>query len=364
MKWKALVVITFFILQSATPAFIEGEKSRYRYTTHYIFENRGEKTYVLSEEEATVPLFWDNKWQIIEISNYSSPVRDIGEDSDGNPIGLVELPLSIEPNSNVSFFLTYEIESREKPRKTVSLEGSSGRDDIPDYLIREYCVATETFMSDDRMIMKMANSLAGNEESVLVCVLNLLDWFINNASYANYEVPQYPNETLASRTGDCDDQAILLISMLRSLDIPAFLQVGIVIHDRIHGSKKSWNGHLDITQEGVGWHGWAMVFIPPWGWIPIDLTLNQREEAIKLINDSPEFNDYIIPVLNISRQAYVGDTLETREAIINSELYITIVDEGERISDGGYVLPDMKMIILATLLFISITSLFILSRRN
>ena len=33
-----------------------------------------------------------------------------------------------------------------------------------------------------------------------------------------------------------------------------------------------WEDHLNISYNNVGWHGWAMVYIPPWGWLPVDLT--------------------------------------------------------------------------------------------
>lgn len=364
MRWKALTIVTIFLIQSITPVAVGEDYSRYRYTTSYRFENRGGDSFNLSEDMVKIPLFWNSESQKVDITNSSGPITNRGKDLDGNPLGIVEMPMVIEPDGNVSFYVTYEIESREVPRVTVSLDESESLEDIPESLIDDYCISTETFMSNYDEIEEMASLLAGSEESTLLCVLNLLNWFINNATYANYEVPKYPNETLKSGTGDCDDQAILLISMLRSLGIPSFLQVGVVFHDSIQTNKKSWNGHLEITQKGIGWHGWAMVFIPPWGWLPIDLTLNQKDDAIKLINDAPEFRDYIIPVLNISKQAYIGDTMETREAMINSDLYVVVVDEGVQITGNGNFIPDVKMIILAILLVISISSLFIISRRN
>jgi transglutaminase-like putative cysteine protease len=69
-----------------------------------------------------------------------------------------------------------------------------------------------------------------------------------------------------------------MISMLRSLGIPAFLQIGVVFSESISSEKASWAGHLTFVQEGVGWHGWAMVYVPPWGWIPVDLTLTNARE--------------------------------------------------------------------------------------
>jgi hypothetical protein len=155
----------------------------------------------------------------------------------------------------------------------------------------------------------------------------MLAWFRDNTTYCNYEVPIYPTKTLEDGLGDCDDQSILFISMCRSLGIPAYLQVGILIHNRIGDSKTSWDGHLTNIQDGVGWHGWAMIYIPPWGWVPVDLTLTQSEEVIDILRKSPEYDSNIITALNISKQPYIGKTLSTRDRIINSTLFITVIDE-------------------------------------
>jgi hypothetical protein len=70
-----------------------------------------------------------------------------------------------------------------------------------------------------------------------------------------------------------------------------------------------------------------MVYIPPWGWVPVDLTITQSEEVIDILRKSPEYDSNIITALNISKQPYIGKTLSTRDRIINSTLFITVIDE-------------------------------------
>jgi transglutaminase-like putative cysteine protease len=73
--------------------------------------------------------------------------------------------------------------------------------------------------------------------------------------------------------GDCDDLSLLFISMCRSQCIPAYLQADVVFSDSIRIDKTDWNGHYHYVFEGAGWHAWVMVYIPPWGWLPVDLTM-------------------------------------------------------------------------------------------
>jgi hypothetical protein len=186
---------------------------------------------------------------------------------------------------------------------------------------------------NDPEISSLAKRLSYDQHTVLDIVIRMLLWFRENTTYCNYEVPIYPTKILEDGLGDCDDQSILFITMCRSLGIPAYLQVGIIIHSSIGDSKTSWEGHLTNTQEGVGWHGWAMVYIPPWGWVPVDLTLTQSEEGVDILKKSPEYNSNIITALNISNQPYIGETLSTRERIINSTLFITVIDEAHLVKN-------------------------------
>ena len=96
-------------------------------------------------------------------------------------------------------------------------------DSIPESLIEEYCSSTSTFNYEIPEIEEIALKLAGDKEQVLAIVTSYVDWIFTNLTYGNYDLPRYPNETLSTGSGDCDDQAILLISMLRSQNIPSLL---------------------------------------------------------------------------------------------------------------------------------------------
>jgi hypothetical protein len=174
----------------------------------------------------------------------------------------------------------------------------------------------------------------------------MIDWLADNTEYSNFEVPRYPNQTAVDGLGDCDDQSILLISMCRSLGIPAYLQVGIVIHPSIVDSETSWEGHLNDTKKGVGWHAWAMIYVPPWGWLPVDLTLVQEDGGLDVLTGAPEYESNIIPCFDVNRQSYIGESLATRERFIGSTVYVEIADEAERMGSG---IPRGELYIVAGL---------------
>jgi hypothetical protein len=69
-----------------------------------------------------------------------------------------------------------------------------------------------------------------------------------------------------------------------------------------------------------------MVYVPPWGWVPVDLTLTAATDPLELIRQAPEYESSVVTAFNISRQPYIGDSRSSREQLLDSDLYITISD--------------------------------------
>ena len=96
-----------------------------------------------------------------------------------------------------------------------------------------------------------AKEVVGNETNVYKMVYGLYRFMTRDGdfSYAlgRQGIPSMAIDTLRSRRGDCDDQSILFISMLRSLGIPAWLEIGL-LYDQ---PKDEWFGHA-----------WTNVYIP------------------------------------------------------------------------------------------------------
>ncbi|MEO8988644.1 MAG: transglutaminase domain-containing protein [Rhodanobacter sp.] len=65
--------------------------------------------------------------------------------------------------------------------------------------------------------------------------------------------------TLHAGHGDCGEQTLLLITLLRMNGIPARWQSGAVFAD---------GGYSDI-------HDWGQLYLAPYGWVPVDVTFGQ-----------------------------------------------------------------------------------------
>lgn len=347
-----LILVTFFI-----PVVHALDEATYKYTLFYTFENQGAEPLTLDPDDYILPLFINNTWQTVTISNSSLPYTINAIDADENRGIMMEINPELPPGGILSFTVEYLIKSTEQGKPDFTLTEAEGYNSIPDGLVTQYTGSTETFQNDPEVV-GTAKRVAGDEEKVLAIVSNLLDYVTKNTTYCNFETPRYPLQTLSENLGDCDDQSILLISMCRSLGIPAYLKVGIIINPAIQDTDTSWEGHLTNVADGIGWHGWAMIYIPPWGWVPVDLTLVSEDTGLEYIQNAPEYEVNLIEVLDVSEQEYIGNTLMTRDRIINSTLHVTVEDSADQINDRGLVRETYVMLIIGVALAVSIFMMF------
>jgi hypothetical protein len=98
-------------------------------------------------------------------------------------------------------------------------------------------------------IVNLASQLTSEELTVYENLKSVYDYLRKNLEYETIPGQEAKSclATLQDRTGDCDDQSILLISLLRAAGIPSWLAFG-TLYDGVRGE---W-----------GAHAWAEIRIP------------------------------------------------------------------------------------------------------
>ncbi len=357
-RTAAPLFIILLLLQIAT---VHAATSIYDYTETYTYENRGTTPQTLTKDDVAVPLFLNNEYQKITITSSSPGFGSSYADDDGNMLSDPNMSLTLQPGAKIVVSTSYRIESSDVTVPSLSLTTSGKTSDIPANLTSEYTGVTETFWSNNTQIATIAKSVTDIEPTVLGKVTRLVAWFRGHIKYANHDIPLTPGETLAQGEGDCDDQAILLISMLRSLGIPAYLEIGIVFNSQISGNDTVWEGHLSIQESGLAWHGWAMVYVPPWGWIPVDLTLVSEDDPLQQVLKAPAWTAAVVTAMKVSNQSYTGAGEETRQRITASSIYITSV---ETVGGAKASWIDPTMVLLAVGITGAVVFMFWTARRR
>ncbi len=349
--WKTLAasfLLILLLIGSAQPGSLMLEReigdAVYRIKSTVTYSNQGTAVQYLTEEDRTVGLFMNNSWQVVNLTHHSHPLERTVLDEDGNPTGIIQLPAELSPSEQVSYSVTYQAHARPRSLPQLVEEQSGSFTDIPESLRSEYCKPGDMWETRDAAIRELAFMLAENETNVLTVVVGLVDWIWENIAYKSYEGPLYPHETLQSRDGDCDDQAILLITFCRILEIPAYLQVGCLYLPSRNENETGWNGHITYVERGIGWHGWALVYIPPWGWLPVDLTYPTGgfSKPLNAIQTAVVADIKTVQYVNISNIDYVASFWSFQKSVTENDFHVLVEDEMTRIPQE-WSLQDLIM---------------------
>ena len=360
------LLVATIVFQGSVSVRGELSEKRFTITMAVTYFNNGTNVWDLTGEDYAISLFMNNSWQSVSLAEHSLPLNSVKNDTDGNILGFLNFP-QLNPGQNVSYTVKYNVVSKLRLLPNITEEQSLFLANISDSLKDEYCKKEGPWLIDDHNLRTLATGLAGNETRVLVIVKNFVGWIAYNIAYDSEEFPRYPTETYSQRRGDCDDQAILLITLCRILGIPAYLQVGCIFQPfSLPQTEEYWGGHVTSVLRQIAWHGWAIVYIPPWGWLPVDLTyvLGGITNPLNAIKGAAVTEQDVIQYMNFTHTDYVGASRRSRDFIQNNNFYIYMVDEMKWNIDFGIAWELIKLtlrvaLIATAVIAVSLAAVFV-----
>lgn len=332
MSKRSLIVIAIIlslILSVEQGIAAVSAQGTYRFMTTYTISNRGDGTVVLLEDEIGISLFMNSSRATASLIQIEPRVETMRRDEDGNLYAVPQVKRTMSPGDEITVKAVLEIVSLQRSIPDVDEKDSGSLEDIDYEHLLKYCTSTGPWRYDEWASVKaFAISLKGDETNVLKIVKRFVTGIHETINYRFHEVPYYPNSTLYYAEGDCDDQANLLIAMCRSVGIPAYLQIGSIFSKGLGNRTYSiWDDHLTVKSEYVGWHGWAMVYIPPWGWLPVDLTWAKPDDGgYDFITKSALSHDYTIPSEKVVTTDYVLENEKERSRVERLDIFIRVED--------------------------------------
>lgn len=290
------------------------------------YENRDNDVWFLKESDRTIGLFMNNSWQTAYLMSASCSIERIDRDLDENPVALLDIKRMLLPGEKVSYEVAYRLVYDRRYLPPISEAASGTLNDIPEDLKKKYCESTYLWQSNLSALKDEVQKIVGAEKRVLTILRLIIRWIASNILYSPAEFPRYPNETFSLGLGDCDDQSNLLIAFCCLLGIPAYLQLGCIYSPYYNRTSRLWSERLLIRQVKVSWHGWAMVYIPPWGWLPVDPTcvssLILRVDQLNAITSSAVIQHYTFQYMNIVVTDYIAETRSLKKLVEPNEFYI------------------------------------------
>jgi len=306
---------------------------------------------VVGNQSYPVSTRWDyvsnNTWQTCELltlditlNNDTIVPTDLVSDIDGNPELILNLTTPMLQNDILSWReeWRFTVSEHRQNIQHLSIGQSVSISDIEDIIGEEnynrYTLGTDLWKKSNLTLVNLATDIRENlpqdqRENALSLVYAAIEWIHQNINRTTLLVePQYPEELLVSRIGDCDDQSNLLIALLRIFGIPSYLMTGHWYQDNARTSQYLWgsvseNAFLFVNWKNVLGHGWAMVYIPPWGWLPFDLNAENIE-----IDPANAYSDSLyakgLPIVSLWRcisSDYIGEQRSLRQGIFEYHLH-------------------------------------------
>ncbi len=155
-------------------------------------------------------------------------------------------------------------------------------------------------ITDD--LRALAREIVENETNPVLQASKIFDWISMRYPWAGAReystIKNMPDYVLANGHGDCGQVALLYISLVRSLGIPARWESGWMIHP-----------------DEVNWHDWAETYFEGVGWVPTDQSFGRSAVGTPM-------NSYYTTGIDVYRMASneaIGDKLSPEKKYIRSE---------------------------------------------
>ena len=204
-------------------------------------------------------------------SNYE-PER-IGEDEEGNVFAVFRI--SLRPEERAWINMTFRVVVRSY---RIDLDYSYAH--WPPYeVVSKYTSGTLYWNVKNETIRKIAERVAGELQNPAAIAEELAAWVSSHVQYeprgersgADRAIMTVGGEEKI--VGDCSEVADVYVTMARYLGLPARSVYGFLLEDvpQVYWLNTSIEEEGEEILAHWGGHTWPQVYIPPWGWIDVEM---------------------------------------------------------------------------------------------
>jgi len=269
---KKLAFFFIFTLLLAAPHPANGstaeEAAVYEITIDYTFTNSSSNT--ATDLTATIYLFdnwsgWIEQEVLSEnVTLDGTPIQlDIHDDPDNR---WAEVDLGSLAGGQTKTLQITQLVKVKTVRFSINL--SQVGTEIPSELQEYTQPVDDLFESDDPGIQSLVAELTAGLTNPYFKAERIFNWVVDNITYIRQVQEHSALYAYQSRTGDCTEFTNLIVAMCRAAGIPAkaVSGEGFLTLYSISGETVDFNA--------VG-HAWAIIYLPNYGWIPVDGTWPQ-----------------------------------------------------------------------------------------
>jgi hypothetical protein len=202
--------------------------------------------------------------KLLSEMQFSTPPTRIAMDKWGQGCALFEFPQVAAGTKQV---LTYSVEAEVSQIRYLIFPDETGTlDDIPADIREQYTVNGSRYRIDSPYIQETARKIVGDEKKPYWIARKIFDYVIDHLEYQMVGGWDVPEVVLERGSGSCSEYTFAFIALCRAAGLPARYQGSIVVRG-------------DDASIDESFHRWAQVYLPNYGWVPVDANRGDKRSA-------------------------------------------------------------------------------------
>jgi transglutaminase-like putative cysteine protease len=166
-------------------------------------------------------------------------------------------------------------------------------DEIPDIIAIKYLCDEDCYDIHNDLLQRKTAEVIGDEANQYRRAKAIHDYIMDELNYSKEGGWDPAPEVLRRGNGSCTEYSYLFVAMCRIAGIPARLVSSTYI---------DIDTSADLPYVANSKHRWTEIYLPPYGWVPVDVTKDdlKAEKKHRYIDQYFGFTDNIFLVTSIS----------------------------------------------------------------
>jgi outer membrane protein assembly factor BamB len=191
--------------------------------------------------------------------------------------------------------LTYSINAEVSAIRYVIIPDNVGTlEDIPKEIRENYTVDASHYRVNSPYIKETVKKIVGDEKNPYWIARKIYDFVIDSLKYEMVGGWDIPEVVLKRGSGSCSEYTYSFVALCRAAGLPARYQGSIVVRG-------------DDASIDEAFHRWAEIYLPPYGWVPVDANRGDAESPADQARGIGELsNRFLITTQGGGDSEYLG----------------------------------------------------------
>ncbi len=252
LDFEKRILFALDISFSVEPYYLGEPHRRAVFFSHSLF-NRGPSSEATGRIYVAVGETGPHQ-RILDGPSFIPPTVSFVQDAWGQKFAVLEGPIPAEKSLMLGYLAA--VETRDL-NYFILPEWVKGLEAIPADIRAAYTKDGTKLKVNDPMVRDLVKQIVGNEKNPFWIAFKIHKYLHENIAYERTGGWNAAPVILKRGTGSCSEFSFAFIALARAAGLPARYEAGVVVRQD--------DGSVDEV-----YHRWPQVYLPPFGWIPVD----------------------------------------------------------------------------------------------